>query len=773
MVADVEQLRQRYKTLQLDVRQLEYEDTVDEDRNAGLHAMMQRKDEQQALEAELGETEAYTKTLSHMLRRSEDEKLAELSQLKAFEDALTVHRQEMEMAQDMQRQVNKARDEEVRALQKLHVDLRAAIANLDKKLEGRRLEVKVRQEKARYRLIKLADEMALKSAAEGILSPEQELAMVEKARANAIEHDMLRMEKLTVLAEADQLEAEFSALRFAAGGQGGMGGADGLAKDGKKEEEENFVRPDPEPIVSRLAQLEEELASIGETLQENVALLAIQQQQKGVLTVIKQPRATDPLDEVDKEVDAIDRLQARADAAKRTQEASQRDLETMRGLKLHLEQSLGSLAQRISAMPLIKEDFSSGNTPSERAFERAVGELGVAVEKIPTQWARTQTGVALDLMRKLHKVCKAVDGPAAAQGAMAASDAWERSEIGAAAVLVRPAQVELAPLTSAREASPEEDMTPEEIAAKEAAEREADALEEARQVESDKLIEATIESLVVQNEFSVRVRPGSSGPSRPFNSINAKSMTEAVAAFERTWRGAAGAPADKEGAFFFSLTLPSWVCAFACFFWGGGGVKRKVGMLAGSPFFYSLHSPPVSFSFLSLFLQRLSTQKQTPLAKRQLLRCARICLQKSRGPMQQQPPTQASRTELQRFVVFAAAAAHPPPTHTPIPLPLQTLTPLPRPPLMLPCSPRFLRLPLTHLCALVLGTFSGTLRWRLPWWVMSWMRAPSFPLASLQTRGARRLQRKQIRCTTCGTRSRARLRQGPKLWLQRRQRRQP
>jgi hypothetical protein len=38
--------------------------------------------------------------------------------------------------------------------------VRNAVTTLDKKLEGRRLEVKIRQDKAKYRLLKLQEEMA-------------------------------------------------------------------------------------------------------------------------------------------------------------------------------------------------------------------------------------------------------------------------------------------------------------------------------------------------------------------------------------------------------------------------------------------------------------------------------------------------------------------------------------------------------------------------------------------------------------------------------------
>jgi hypothetical protein len=382
--------------------------------------------------------------------------------------------------------------------------------------------------------------------------------MVEKARANAIEHDSLRMEKLTVVAEADQLEAEFASIRFAAGGRDAA--AEGSGSGSK--DEESFVRPDPEPVINRLAQLEEELQSIDETLRENVALLQIQQQQRGVLSVIKQPRAADALDEVDREVDVYVRLQGRTDDAKRAHEAAHRDVESSRSMRLHLEQSLASLSDRVAALPSLAAP--APNTQAERAFEQALGELEGAIESLPSAWARSQSRLAHSLMRKLHKLVQVVDPAASAAGAVAACEAWGRSEVGAAAVAARPVEgggagagsagagagagssAAAALEDGARGGEGDDELTAEERAARDAAAAEEEAEEVKAQAETDKRIDATIESLLVQNEWSVRVRPGSSGPTRPFKNITGKSMTEAVAAFERTWRGVAGAPPDKD-----------------------------------------------------------------------------------------------------------------------------------------------------------------------------------------------------------------------------------
>jgi hypothetical protein len=179
---DVGTLGKRYETLKLHLGQLAYEDTVDEDRDAGLR----RKDSLTArlahVKTALSETEQYSLTLNHMRNRSDSIKISQMAQLQAFEDAIAVNVSEAELAEGVLRTVNKARDEELKALAALHADLRNAISTLDKKLEARRLEVKSRQERAHFRLAKLQEELALKAQAEGDMTEEEERAMIEKAK---------------------------------------------------------------------------------------------------------------------------------------------------------------------------------------------------------------------------------------------------------------------------------------------------------------------------------------------------------------------------------------------------------------------------------------------------------------------------------------------------------------------------------------------------------------------------------------------------------------
>jgi len=559
-------MRERQVKLVLDERQLKNADTVEQDRVDGLAGMLEKKEILSKISESINETEQYSKTLMHMLRRSEDEKLSEMAQLKAFEEGLAVHRQELDLADDVMRQVGKSRDDELRALQKLHSDLRKAITTLDKKLEFRRVEVKIRQDKAKYRLLKLQEEIALKSAAEGLLTPEQEMAMVEKARQNALEAESLRSEKMAAQTEADQLEAEFNAIRFAAGGREQATNA--LSPGGKKEEAEDFTRPDPEPIIMRLAQLEEELVAIDDTLRENNSLLSIQTKQRGVLSVIKQPKARDASDETDKDLEQFERLESRILEAKRQQEGSQRDLEVARFAKLHLEQSISNLFDRVNALPI--HDVRAPNSRSQQIFNRTMTELEGLSEQLPSPWSRNQARRAAFLMQKFATLLHLTDPDSAVQGAIQAGEAWEKSFLGRQALSTRTEEDSLVNEEKGAEGENGEDKNNEKAAAAAAAEEtrsdapgedddegEKEDLPPAADAEKaaadkEKLMEATIESLLVSNEWSVRVRPGSSGPSRPYRNISGKNLGEAVAAFERTWRGVAGAP-DAARELFFSV----------------------------------------------------------------------------------------------------------------------------------------------------------------------------------------------------------------------------
>ena len=126
LTVDVGELQRRYETAKIDLAQLAYEDDVDADRQAGLRKMHELRARTDALAQQLEEAEQAQSTLAHMLKRSQEEKLAHLATLKAFEDSIRVHRNEQELADGVLRQVQKSRDEEVAELHKLQVRLQCA-----------------------------------------------------------------------------------------------------------------------------------------------------------------------------------------------------------------------------------------------------------------------------------------------------------------------------------------------------------------------------------------------------------------------------------------------------------------------------------------------------------------------------------------------------------------------------------------------------------------------------------------------------------------------
>ncbi len=570
-------LGKRHESLKLALGQLKYEDTVDNDRDSGLMKMRELKDKLAAVRLTLSETEAYAGTLLHMRNRSEDERLSSIAQLKAFETALTVHSQEAILAEDVLRTVNKARDDELHALHDLHTELRQAITTLDKKLEARRHEVKNRQDRARIRIIKMQEELALRAAAMGDLTESEERAMIEKARNLTAEHTALRAEKIRVQAEADASESEFQQLCFAAGvpistlngpsitdvatdpGTTAAG-----AQPGSQAPPEEFVPPDPSIIVDRFAQLDQDMGVIRDVIAEHSARLALLQQQQGVLNALAQPLAKDSSSSSSSagaaevksdEIEVMNSLLKRIESMKRSLQSSTGELEKARSIKLHLEQSLSNLNGRVGS--LVMPTISSG-LESEERFGVTVDEMDTAVDSLPTSWARQQASTVTSLVRKFHLLMLAIDGDVAGTCAVRMSDKWERSALGTEAVSKRPVDdgskaAARAAAVAAALAKAQEDAEDAEDAGQafipapiQAPEPEVmiDA-EEARVMEEK--LNATIESLIVSNEWSIRVRPGASGSAVTRN-ISGKALTEAVAAFEKTWRDGMSAESTLERA---------------------------------------------------------------------------------------------------------------------------------------------------------------------------------------------------------------------------------
>jgi hypothetical protein len=328
----------------------------------------------------------------------------------------------------------------------------------------------------------------------------------------------------------------------------------------------SFDPPDPSLIIERFAQLEDEMRGIDDIIAESAKRISLLQQQQSVLAVIAQPAARDARDEAAREVEIFQVHKARTEAARRTLESSSRELSTARSLKLHLEQSIANIAARLASIPA-PSVYAAGD--AEKDLERTLDEVGASVYALPTAWARSQAASALESVRKFHALFVAVDGVAAERAAERTNAVWERTEPGRAAAAARPpdngekerrAREAAAAADAKAQAEREalEDALDEGVAVPGAAlavDAPAPALDFDPEVEAanEARLSATIHSLVVSNEWSIRVRPGSSGPTRPNRNISGKALSEAVAAFERTWRDGVSQDAADER----SATVPA------------------------------------------------------------------------------------------------------------------------------------------------------------------------------------------------------------------------
>jgi predicted RNase H-like nuclease (RuvC/YqgF family) len=119
---EVEELTRRYEGLSVQLSQLSYEDDVQRERDVGMVAMREQTALLEELEHGVEETETYERTLRFMLERGQKEKLTYMATLKAFEDALRVHRQELALQQEVRRAVYKSRNAETRELARMQAD---------------------------------------------------------------------------------------------------------------------------------------------------------------------------------------------------------------------------------------------------------------------------------------------------------------------------------------------------------------------------------------------------------------------------------------------------------------------------------------------------------------------------------------------------------------------------------------------------------------------------------------------------------------------------
>jgi hypothetical protein len=532
--AEVGDLARRYESAKIDLAQLAYEDDVDVERQQGLRKMSDLKARIVALDTSLEDTEAYQRSLGHMIKRGQEEKLSHLGTLKAFEDAIRVHRHELELSDGVLRQVNKSRDDELAQLHRMQQDVRKYLGQLDRKLEARRLEVKASREKAADRMKKMRAEAAMKAEAEGDMTAEQERQLIETAKNQQHEAAELRAEKIRVQAEADAAETEFIRVRFSAGVPQPGGGEAVVTEEGQQ-----FPQPDPEPIIQRFAQLEDEVKQIEEQLADWSRRLNTLQQQKGALAAQNQPRAVDALDEEDVDVNAQERQHDRAEVAKRSLETAMREFEEARQTKLQLEQSINVLMERLTLLapgggiPAVNIDDADS---SASALLRSYSAVH------PTAWGQHLQSKTVAAVMRVQSLMRSIDPTSAAASLANAAQMLQSSMAHRAAEAAGQSSPRPMTSSSSRRHGGEDEYDTKEFegsgaAAAAAAAAAATGLShEEAGMDAERRLEATIESLVVRNEWSIRVRPGSSGPQRPVKNISTKTLTDASSAFAETFK---------------------------------------------------------------------------------------------------------------------------------------------------------------------------------------------------------------------------------------------
>lgn len=529
--AEVHELTKKYENLRIDLAQLAYTDDVDSERQIGLKKMSDLKTRIQNLDVSLEDTEAYQRTLGHMIKRGQEEKLSHLATLKAFEDAIRVHRNELELSEGVLRQVNKSRDDEIAQLHKMQLDVKKYLIQLDRKLEARRQEVKVSRDKAMDRMRKMRAEAAMKAEAEGDLTAEQERQLVETHKNQVHEAAELRSEKIRVQAEADAAETEYHRVRFAAGVPGP--GPDGVVT----EEGQQFPPPDPRPIVDRFAQLEDEVKQIEEQLADYARRLNALQQQKNALIVANQPRAIDNLDEEDVDITALETLANRSEIAKRALEGATREYEVARAMKLQLEQSITVLYDRLT---LLSATTNMNNIPVTPELAEGDGIVTAVLEeyksKLPTLWCTQLHENTVTAVTRLQSLMRSIDPVAATAALHEALKVLQHS-------IHRTSMETGGQLTAGSDESYDSKDFEADVSTTGAVHSSASVQEsthatsiDAEEMETDRRLDATIDSLVVKNEWSIRVRPGSSGGSRPVKAISSKILTDASSAFNETFK---------------------------------------------------------------------------------------------------------------------------------------------------------------------------------------------------------------------------------------------
>ena len=236
-------------------------------------------------------------------------------------------------------------------------------ADLDKKIEAKKVEIRLHQEKARLRATQLEHDLLLQNS-QLLIGPREEKILTEKVKELAQQAANVRAERSKAFADADAAESLYNELRFAAGLP-----ALKSPKISSDDAEATFTPPEAGDIITRYTKLDSELeqvrynsASDANDVTVRVPHISVQmdneivdystrlkalRQRHATLLVAKQPKARDAKDELDTDISRMNAFARRQETARRAVEAAKAELAEASGVKIQIQQTVDLLTRYV------------------------------------------------------------------------------------------------------------------------------------------------------------------------------------------------------------------------------------------------------------------------------------------------------------------------------------------------------------------------------------------------------------------------------------------
>lgn len=328
-------------TAELD--RLQFEDNVDEMRREASVKVTDAQDQVAQKKSQYEATCMYYFTLEHMYKRLRDGKQHHISTLQVLEDALRVQKQEQSLQERLLASVMKAYTQEKRDLSEAQAEVAQHHKLLSEKLETRRQEVQARRRLMLEKAAAAKKEATLNARAAGDLTAAEEAALRARTMELQQEEAMLSYRKQVLAQTVDDLYDLFSRVRIAAG----------VPQSELPEgcDATELPPPRPDDIVEAFVQQQAELSRVSDRLQALNERLAYLAKAEVELRNKMQPEARNHWDEDGFDPHTLVTIESERDAAKRKLEATQKEFEDLRGVKVQFDQALDSMHAQCSLAP--------------------------------------------------------------------------------------------------------------------------------------------------------------------------------------------------------------------------------------------------------------------------------------------------------------------------------------------------------------------------------------------------------------------------------------